>query len=315
MDANRNGVLEPREIPEDRRRMLSFMAERAGFDPEKPIRLEQVRENLIRRYSGEEGEGRDGDRESDEPEPLVPGFGVEQQLARVPAFGERVDYAELLSGGTSSNRSSSRSSSNEDSERESRMRRIADSMFYRYDRNRSGVLEREEWGEMRMAQGADRNNDGKITKDELTNALAEYSGRRRGGEDGNSSRSGSSSDSEPIKSGRDRSYRFTSGEELMSGLPEWFDRCDANGDGQVAMAERYSDWSDARAREFLGYDRNGDGLISQREAVDGPAVGVAAAGPSPGGLAPAGPVGASPAPKPASTPSAEQGGEKPWWLQ
>ena len=323
MDANRNGVLEPSEIPEDRRRMLRFMAERAGFDPEKPIRLDRVRESLIRRYSGEEGGSRDGDKDkdSDEPEPLVPGFGAEQEIPMVPAFGERVDYASLASNGASSQSSSSRSSSDRDPDRESRIRRFADSMFYRYDRNRSGVLEREEWGEMRMAQGADRNNDGKITKEELTARLAEYSGRRRGGEDGDSSGSDSSSNSGSIVSGRDRSYRFSrADEELLAGLPDWFADCDANGDGQVAMAERYRDWTESRAREFVAYDRNGDGLITRREAADGPAASDVPAGPAPGGPvfggpAPAGPAGGRPAPRPTGSSQPAEGGEKPWWLE
>jgi len=339
MDANRNGVLEPGEVPEDRQRMLRFMAERAGFDPEKPIRLDQVRESLIRRYSAEEEGGRDQSREgdqdkgSDEPEPLVPGFGVGQELPRVPAFGERVDYASLMSGGASSNGSSSRSSSSRDRDRggEDRVRRFADSMFARYDRNRNGVLERDEWGEMRVAQGADRNNDGKITKEELTARLAEYSGRRSRDEDGGDSGSGSSADSGSDSSGRDRSYRFSTAEELaLSGLPGWFAECDANGDGQVAMAERYSDWTDAKAREFLSYDHNGDGLITQREALDGPTeravpagpapggpfmAGPAPGGPRPGGPGPGGPLGGPPAAKPASSPPTPAGGEKPWWVQ
>ena len=321
MDANRNGVLEPSEIPEERQRMLRFMAERAGFDPEKPIRLDRVRESLIRRYSGEEGGSRDGDKDSDEPEPLVPGFGAEQEIPRVPAFGERVDYASLVSNGASSQSSSSRSSSDRDPDRESRIRRFADSMFYRYDRNRSGVLEREEWGEMRMAQGADRNNDGKITKEELTARLAEYSGRRQGGEDGGSSGSDSSSNSGSIVSGRDRSYRFSrADEEVPSGLPDWFASNDANGDGQVAMVEYSSYWTDAKAREFVAYDRNGDGLITRREAADGPAASDVPAGPAPGGPvfggpAPAGPAGGRPAPRPTGSSQPAEGGEKPWWLE
>jgi Ca2+-binding EF-hand superfamily protein len=329
MDANGNGVLEPGEIPEERRRMLGFMAERAGFDPEKPIRLGQVRESLIRRYTGEGGgsrdESREGDKDdaSDKPEPLVPGFGVEQEIPRVPAFGERVGYASLISGGASSNGSSSRSSSNRDPEREERIRRFADAMFYRYDRNQSGVLEREEWGEMRVAQGADRNNDGKITKEELTARLAEYSGRRSRGEDGGSSGPGSSSvsssssDSGSTVSGREKSYRFSTATEP---LPDWLARYDANGDGQVAMAEYSSSWTDAKAREFLNYDRNGDGLITRREAVDGPAEGGVLAGPvptgpAPGGIAPAGPAEGPSADKPTGSPEQTEGAEKPWWLQ
>jgi Ca2+-binding EF-hand superfamily protein len=324
MDANGNGVLEPSEIPEERRRMLRYMAERAGFDPEKPVRLDQVRESLVRRYSGEEGGAREGDKDksSDEPEPLVPGFGVEQETSRVPAFGERVDYASLISGGASSNGSSSRSSSNKDPEKEEKIRRFAEAMFARSDRNHNGVLEREEWREMRVAQGADRNGDGRITKEELTARLVEYSGRRSRDEDRDSSRSGSSSESGSSDSnGRTRSYRFsTATERLIEGLPDWFSRYDVNRDGQVAMAEYSSYWSESKAREFLSYDRNGDGLITQREAAGGPAEGTVMAGPvpagpAPGGVAPAGPAGGPSADKPTGSPEKAGGAEKPWWLQ
>jgi hypothetical protein len=129
-------------------------------------------------------------------------------------------------------------------------------------------------------------------------------------------------------------------EQRLAGLPEWFSGNDANGDGQVAMAEYSSYWTDAKAREFLSYDHNGDGVITQREAVDGRAEGGVPAGPGPGFRAPggpgpggagpggfgpggAGPGGSGPggrpmgppAGKPPASPENSGDAEKPWWLQ
>src|SRR3989304_534992 len=50
-------------------------------------------------------------RPAENPTPLVPGFGVEQETAKVPAFGERVDYVSLATSGSSSNGPSAQSAS------------------------------------------------------------------------------------------------------------------------------------------------------------------------------------------------------------
>ncbi|MCE9605984.1 MAG: hypothetical protein K8U03_13900 [Planctomycetia bacterium] len=76
---------------------------------------------------------------------------------------------------------------------------------------------------------------------------------------------------EPKKSDRDNNDLITK-EELAAhlsnyGLPDWFTRCDTNGDGQVAMGEFSAAWDDAKAAEFARWDRNGDGLITPRECT------------------------------------------------
>jgi hypothetical protein len=66
-----------------------------------------------------------------------------------------------------------------------------------------------------------------------------------------------------------KSYRFLSPQErLPRGLPDWFLRKDADGDGQVAMAEYASSgWSEALAEEFTKHDLNGDGVITPEECL------------------------------------------------
>ena len=118
---------------------------------------------------------------------------------------------------------------------------------------------------------ADRNRDGIITRDEMTAALAAYARNRS-----RDSRSGS--DGEGGFSVADRwadrnSYRFLSPlERLPEGLPEWFLSKDTDADGQIAMAEYATDWSTPRAAEanvtgFRRFDLNGDGIITPKECI------------------------------------------------
>jgi Ca2+-binding EF-hand superfamily protein len=53
--------------------------------------------------------------------------------------------------------------------------------------------------------------------------------------------------------------------KLPKGLPEWFDRLDADQDGQVALFE----WRKAgkRVDEFAAWDRNDDGLVTVEEIL------------------------------------------------
>jgi Ca2+-binding EF-hand superfamily protein len=156
----------------------------------------------------------------------------------------------------------------------------------RYDANKNGKFEKEEWSGFRVDPSpADKNKDNVITKDELAawmgdrfrNPEGDRGGdrggdrRREGGEgdrnfyaarnDGNAS--GQSSNANGSKS-----YRFkTAAERLPEGLPEWFARNDANADGQVAMAEFSTTWSDAVVADFFKFDIDSDGIITPRECL------------------------------------------------
>lgn len=230
--------------------------------------------------------------------PLVPGFGVPSNLPPPPGFGMELAQVPAVAGdssngsresgssggtsgggtsgaassGSSSSPSASSSSSGGD-ELAERYRRYARELIKKYDKNGNGQLERDEWKAMSgNPENADRNHDGVITVDELTARLIEMG--RSGSSGGGSSRSG------PPGSGgsRERStsaagaakpaLRFrTAAERLPEGLPDWFAPKDADGDGQVAMAEYATTWSDRTVAEFARYDLDHDGFITPSECL------------------------------------------------
>lgn len=55
--------------------------------------------------------------------------------------------------------------------------------------------------------------------------------------------------------------------QRQGNLPAWFTARDADGDGQVSVAEFAPNASRAETTEFAGMDKNGDGFITARELV------------------------------------------------
>jgi hypothetical protein len=174
------------------------------------------------------------------------------------------------------------------------------STLRRYDQNGNGVLERDEWSQMRGdPSAADKNKDGKITEQELSEWLPEQgrnggggrggfgmffgggdeSGGGRGawgnrGDGGGESRGSSSSDSQDGKGDeaeKPKSYRLKSTSERIAekfkDLPSWFSGKDSDGDGQVSMSEYASTWTNSTANQFSRLDHNGDGVITPSEAL------------------------------------------------
>lgn len=167
----------------------------------------------------------------------------------------------------------------------------ATSLIKQHDRNKNGVLEKDEWTDLKSEhRAADANNDSVITVDELALKLQAYStstasssgssssssygSRSSDGKSGESkSRWGSSwgsksSSSSTAKPGERKDYRFqTAAERLPKGLPDWFLRQDTDADGQVAMVEYATSWTDSTAAEFQKYDLDGDGFITPQECL------------------------------------------------
>jgi hypothetical protein len=207
---------------------------------------------------------------------------------------------EAREGGSSNSRSSNRSGSRDgsggrgnrntataaaDGEARQGRDRMLQMMFGRYDRNGNGVLEKDEWGSFPSdPSGQDTNHDGKITREEFAAAMAARFGggggegggdrsrwySRREGEEG-PPKAGEASDEGPAAAvSSKKSYRFRSAAERLGkyeGLPEWFARADANGDGQVKMAEYSTSWTDQVVADFAQFDLNKDGIVTPSECV------------------------------------------------
>jgi hypothetical protein len=52
---------------------------------------------------------------------------------------------------------------------------------------------------------------------------------------------------------------------LPAGLPDWFDRRDLNGDGQLVLPEFAVAGTPAERAQFQQFDRNRDGVLTARE--------------------------------------------------
>jgi hypothetical protein len=161
-----------------------------------------------------------------------------------------------------------------------RFRTYAESLIRQYDESRNGMLERDEWKNMRSEhQSADSNKDGVITVDELAASLAAYSSGSSGwGSRGGGDRGAFSSDRGGWGSrgpGRDnkqlaakKSYRVGSPvDRLPKGLPDYIRRNDADSDGPISMVEYAATWNDQIAAEFLKLDLNGDGMLTPDECL------------------------------------------------
>jgi hypothetical protein len=187
-----------------------------------------------------------------------------------------------------------------------RLRRIAQAMLSRYDVNKDGILQKDEWSKMsNEPEKGDKNGDGQITLDEMSERLGEWrpsgatSGssaapvssaataqgssatastgdregfrggggfRGRGGRGGRGGFGREGTGARPTATASGQAHRFlTPRERLPEDLPSFF-TSDRDGDGQVSMAEFTTSWDDAKLAEFNRWDRNRDGLITPAEA-------------------------------------------------
>ncbi|MFK8110719.1 MAG: EF-hand domain-containing protein [Rubripirellula sp.] len=263
MDANGNGMIDP---DEQQGMAAGFISRLASVDssikPGKAVSLKKLGEAFNKMRGGGDQGGNDPRRggttgnAADEalmPDLLVEGFGLESDPTPLMGFGA---VAEMLTVPVT----------------EADKREAAERM-QRYDRNKDGVLTKDELSS-RFAGNPmdfDRNRDGKLSVSELA---VRYARRREGEEEakkGQERRREKTRDKEPEIpdefNGR-QSYadRDSSGRALPEGLPGSFLDKDANKDGQVTMAEFASEWTDELVAKFFDSDFNRDGVITAAEA-------------------------------------------------
>ncbi|MCA9227911.1 MAG: hypothetical protein KDA47_19960, partial [Planctomycetales bacterium] len=185
MDQNRNGMLDPDEMQGPARFMIDRMArDNPRIDPSKPISIDMMSREFERmrqeRFGGgppggsndnSRGGSSRGGASSTTDDSLVPGFDVVMEYPLVPGFGAGGELFTVKA---------------EDEDRKEAQERIQ-----RYDRNRDGVLTREEIAGGRWSDDPfqyDRNGDGKLSESELAVRYA----RRRIDRNGGDSRGGDS---------------------------------------------------------------------------------------------------------------------------
>ncbi|MEM9824952.1 MAG: EF-hand domain-containing protein [Planctomycetota bacterium] len=313
LDKNKNGVLDPDEQQGGMSRFVDRLAEfDSSIKPGQPIPLGKIkagfakmREQFGSGRGGDRGRGRggdedrrddddrrrddDGDRRRDDDdamqaELLVPGFGEAKMPALLLGFGPA---AEMMSTTYSD-----------------RDYKDASDILRRYDRNKNGYLDADEISSRFSGNPLDFdvNRDNRLSQVEL----AIRSARRREVRSQDTSKSekpATKSDkrgeSPELFNGR-RSYRALDGRSAPEGVPGIVSDKDANGDGQVTMAEFSSEWTNDLFEQFAEYDFNRDGVITFAEAVrnveEGPASEVLAGDASgasssqPAAAAPSGPM-------------------------
>ena len=261
-DTNHDGQIEISEVPEYRRGMVQGMLQRMGMDTSRPVPIDQIRQRMSGggppqpQSGGPPPSPRSSGPTPTQPatDPLVPGFGIAQETATVHPFGARAEEASVSSYYGSGS-----------SESDDRTTRYAREAIQRYDRNRNGVIDRDETEGMRSdPREIDRNHDGRITMEEMVHRVQQYQGGRDRGDDGDRD---DNNEEERYSGVRYRTFR-TIDAFIPEGTPEWFIRLDKNRDANIPMAEYSTEWTDKLALDFEWWDVNKDGIITPQECIE-----------------------------------------------
>ena len=208
----------------------------------------------------------DSNNNANSSTPARNAFGDPNAKARpASGFGNSTDTA---SGNNNrSDRTERRSERGESDQR--KFREYAQSLMNQHDKDKDGVLRKSsgEWDELKSDhQTADTDSNGQITVDELTTYFGKLASKSDSGSASGSRSRSTSSGSKPAQ--LIKSYRGkTATERLPSGLPDWFLRNDADGDGQIMMSEYAASWTDEKVNEFNSFDVDGDGFITAKECL------------------------------------------------
>ncbi|PNY37271.1 hypothetical protein C2E31_08690 [Rhodopirellula baltica] len=261
MDRNGNGTIDP----DEQQGPAQFLIQRlqsadSSIKPGQPISIKRVTEAFQKmREGGDRGSSRGGSRSNGDegltPELLVPGFGN--------GLAEGETAPSLLGFGPAAEMMSVTVTEEDREEARNNIRR--------YDRNRNGVLDKNEISSRFSGNPLDfdRNKDGRLTEGELA---VRYARRRETAEDSrNDDRNrrdrdrGGDVEMVDVYGGR-KSYRVLTADDLPKDLPGFFAEKDTNRDGQIEMSEFAETWDDETVEEFFKSDLNRDGHITIAEA-------------------------------------------------
>jgi hypothetical protein len=149
--------------------------------------------------------------------------------------------------------------------------RYAERLIQQYDADGDGRLQADEWGRLRGEPARlDRNQDGAADVEEVAAYVTAYGRTRQLAP----SRPATNSEPEPVAAPHGEAAaappakRFHVPERFLpQGLPEWFAGRDANGDGQLSLAEFAPSAEAQQVAQFERLDVNQDGLLTAREAT------------------------------------------------
>ncbi|HEV3137149.1 MAG TPA: hypothetical protein VGZ26_04580 [Pirellulales bacterium] len=169
--------------------------------------------------------------------------------------------------------------------------RYAQFVVRHYDANQSGQLESDEWPSMHgKPELADSNHDGLMTVAEYAQYCADYGAGRAirlstlpgevaahegsrdsspPGDDHRSADPAATGDAESaqLSAEQDRRRDTKYFASLPLGVPQWFIRRDADGDGQLTLSEYSPKLLRSEIDDFNRYDSNRDGILTVAELL------------------------------------------------
>jgi len=299
-DDNNNGIIDTNEVSNRNRMFIERAAERAKLDMTKPMPIDKLQPAMKANFDDYQkqmaaGGGRGG--------PVAPPSSSSSNSSTPrPAggFGTPPTPTATSSGFSAPSNRAGSIVSLEARFDQSVIDYVNGELLRKYDKNGDGNLDSVEWKAntwSKPPEDSDLNKDGKLSREELCIRISKSRNIPIKGETASSSPSGASSSSGPPSGARPssssasspsyggnsakatsdksastakKSYRFlTPTERLPKGMPDWFIKNDADGDGQIMMAEFSTSWTEATAADFASKDLDGDGIITPKEAMGG----------------------------------------------
>ncbi|OYW12966.1 MAG: hypothetical protein B7Z55_17640, partial [Planctomycetales bacterium 12-60-4] len=276
-----NKMIDPEEAEGPAKFFLERLAQsNPKIDLKRPVPLDLLTKEMEKMRGGPGG-GPEPQSGPAKPELLVPDFSLDSVPPVVEGFGSTSSMFNVKV--------------------EERDLKEAEDRIRRYDRNNDGILSKEEIEGNRWSDDPlqyDRNGDGKISKSEMavryakrrTDEQAAQAKPQPGGRGGfmfggapgfpgapgggwsRPENANARAEKEEVKDrfGDAKSYRMKTVKEKTDGtkgLPDWFARSDADGDGQVLVSEYSSSLTAETLAEFQKFDLNNDFIITAKECL------------------------------------------------